>query len=206
VDEAAPAGNDGTERRARWWHYLLAVGAAVAIALLLRFFVFQASWVPTGSMRPTLLEGDFLLINRLAYLLREPRRGEVIVFSDGDVDYVKRVLAVPGDEYRFADGYLWVNGERLDERPYLADGAWGHTRGLHLGGDVHRVPADCYLALGDNRLHSRDSRSLGYVRREEILGKAFLIYLSVRLGELGEAGWWATPFHLRLDRMLDVVR
>jgi len=206
VSEEPQAADEKKERGARWWHIVAVVAVAVVIALLLRFFIFQASWVPTGSMRPTLVEGDFLLINRLVYLLRDPRHGEVMVFDGGDADYVKRVLAVPGDEFQFRDGYLWVNDERLDERAYLADDAWGHTRGHNLGDEVHLVPEDCYLALGDNRLHSRDSRRLGYVRREEIEGKVFLIYLSVRIGELGGAGWWAAPFHLRLERMLDVVR
>ncbi|MBD3372956.1 MAG: signal peptidase I, partial [Candidatus Coatesbacteria bacterium] len=200
--EAVPDGG----RRVRWWHYPAALLIAVAVALLLRAFVFQASWVPTASMHPTLLRGDFIIINRLSFLAGEPERGDVIVFHRDGNDYVKRVAAVPGESFRFQDGHLWVEGERIDERAYIAPGAWGHTRGHELyGEELHRVPPERYLVLGDNRLFSRDSRFFGLVDRGEIIGSAFLIYLSVDLGELEKAGlnWWSAPWHLRLDRILD---
>ncbi|OGD75461.1 MAG: signal peptidase I, partial [Candidatus Coatesbacteria bacterium RBG_13_66_14] len=173
-------------------------------------FVFQASWIPSGSMRPSLVEGDFILVNRLAYLVREPLRGEVVVFRRDEEDYVKRVLALPGDRFSFADDYLAVNGERLDERAYLAKGAWGRTRGGERFGDSeHLLPPDSYLVLGDNRNSSDDSRgSLGYVHRDEIIGKAFMVYLSVNLPRMrseGESGL-AVLGYVRWDRMLDVVR
>ena len=194
----------------RWVYYTLALGAALVIAILLRLFVFQASWIPSGSMRPTLREGDFILVNRLAYRVREPRRGEVIVFQRDGEDYVKRVLALPGDRFCFAGDYLWVNGERVDERAYLAKGAWGWTRGgERFGDEEHVLPPENYLVLGDNRNSSDDSRgAIGYVGRDEIIGKAFMIYLSVNLPRMcseGESGL-AVLGYLRLDRMLDVIR
>ncbi len=160
-------------------------------------------------MHPTLQRGDFIIINRLSYLVGEPERGDVVVFHRDGNDYVKRVAAVPGENFQFSDGWLWVNGERIDERAYLAPDGLGHTRGHELyGEELHHVPPERYLVLGDNRLFSRDSRFFGLVERGEIIGKAFLIYLSVDLGELEEAGlnWWSAPWHLRLDRILDVVR
>jgi signal peptidase I len=205
-------GGDGpaSERRRRLLALGLTFAFALLIALLLRLFVFQASWIPSGSMRPTLVEGDFILVNRLAYLVREPRRGEVVVFRRDGEDYVKRLVALPGDRFSFADDYLAVNGERLDERAYLARGAWGRTRGgERFGGGEHVAPPDCYLVLGDNRNSSDDSRgSLGYVHRDEIVGKAFMVYLSVNLPRMrhdGESGL-AVLGYVRWDRMLDVVR
>jgi len=203
-------GGPAPDRRRRLLNLGLAFGAALVIAVLLRLFVFQASWIPSGSMRPTLVEGDFILVNRLAYLVREPRRGEVVVFRRGGEDYVKRLLALPGDRFSFADDYLSVNGECLDERAYLAEGAWGRTRGGERFGDSeHVLPPDCYLVLGDNRNSSDDGRgSLGYVHRDEIIGKAFMVYLSMNLPRMradGESGL-AVLGYVRWDRMLDVVR
>jgi signal peptidase I len=210
VESEGKGGGPVSGRRRRLLSLGLAFGAALVIALLLRLFVFQASWIPSGSMRPTLVEGDFILVNRLAYLVREPKRGEVVVFRRDEEDYVKRLLALPGDRFSFADGYLAVNGERVDERAYLAKGAWGRTRGgERFGGEEHLLPTDCYLVLGDNRNSSDDGRgSLGYVRRDEIIGKAFMVYLSVNLTRMrseGESGL-AVLGYVRWDRMLDVVR
>lgn len=210
AESAGKGGGPASNRRRRLLSLGLAFGAAIVIAVLLRLFVFQASWIPSGSMRPTLIEGDFILVNRLAYLVREPRRGEVVVFRRDDADYVKRLLALPGDRFSFAGDYLAVNGERVDERPYLAKGAWGRTRGgERFGGDEHLLPPDSYLVLGDNRNSSDDSRgSLGYVCRDEIIGKAFMVYLSVNLTRMrsdGESGL-AVLGYVRWDRMLDVVR
>jgi signal peptidase I len=223
VEEAGRAGGsraddstetDGGGRRSRRGRRLAffgaALGAAVVIALVLRLAVFQASWIPSGSMRPTLVPGDFILVNRLAYLVREPRRGEVIVFRRDDEDYVKRVLALPGDRFSFADDFLWVNGERVDERAYLAKGAWGRTRGgVNFGDSEHLLPPERYLVLGDNRNSSDDSRgAIGYVSRDEIVGKAFMIYLSVNLPRMrseGESGL-AVLGYVRWGRMLDVIR
>ncbi|HDR06270.1 MAG TPA: signal peptidase I, partial [Candidatus Coatesbacteria bacterium] len=164
-------GNGGPEPRSRRLAKLgAALGAALAVALLARLFLFQASWVPSGSMRPTLVEGDFILVNRLAYLVREPQRGEVVVFRRDGEDYVKRLLALPGDRFRFSDGRLEVNGEPVDERGYLAKGARSGGGG-RFGSGEHTLPPGCHLVLGDNRGSSDDSRgSLGYVRREEIVG------------------------------------
>ncbi len=209
-----PAGGEERERSPgrcrRLLYFGVVLAAALVIAILLRLFVFQASWIPSGSMRPTLVEGDFILVNRLAYRVREPRRGEVIVFRRDGEDYIKRVLALPGDRFSFADDYLWVNDERVDERAYLAKGAWGWTRGgERFGDEEHVLPAEKYLVLGDNRNSSDDSRgAIGYVGRNEIIGKAFMIYLSVNLPRMqaeGESGL-AVLGYLRLDRMLDVIR
>jgi signal peptidase I len=210
AEDAVNGGGPAPERRRRFPGLLAAFGAALVIAVLLRLFVFQASWIPSGSMRPTLVEGDFILVNRLAYLVREPLRGEVVVFRRDGEDYVKRLMALPGDRFSFADDYLSVNGERVDERAYLAKGAWGRTRGgERFGGEEHVLPPDCYLVLGDNRNSSDDGRgSLGYVHRDEIIGKAFMIYLSVNLARMRREGesWPAVLGYVRWDRMLDVVR
>jgi signal peptidase I len=196
------------QEKPAWQRNLTAIGIAVAVALLLRLFLLQASWVPTGSMIPTLRPGDFILINRLVYLVREPERGEVIVFEHDDLPYVKRIIALPGERFRIRDGWVYIDGQLLDETRWLPDDVLGKTRGLGFSDTEHTVPPESYLVMGDNREHSRDSRRWGFVHRDDIMGKAFLIYLSVDVGPMIEDGngWFAAPAYLRLDRMFDVIR
>jgi signal peptidase I len=122
------------------------------------------------SMRPTLEDGEFILINRLAYKLGTPKRGEIIVFrspvTPGE-DLIKRVIGLPGDEIVIRDGYVYINGELFNE-PYIAaspiySGAW--------------QVVDGYLfVLGDNRNDSSDSHSWGLVPLQNVVGKSVLIY------------------------------
>ncbi len=176
---------------------------ALLMALLLRWLAINASWVPSGSMRPTLLEGDFLLVNRLVYLFRDPEAGDVIVFNHRsfdpysgqftEVDYIKRCVAIPGDYFMIDEGYVWKDDDAdhselpdsFDEADYLVTGILGHTETYpDKGGDVfkegvwYEIPPEKYLMMGDNRGNSMDSRFWGYLDRTDIKGKAFVIYLS----------------------------
>jgi signal peptidase I len=122
------------------------------------------------SMKPTLQPGEFLLINRVAYKIGEPAIGDIIVFhapGASDLDYIKRVIGLPGDDVKVADGVVYVNGQPLYE-PYIADpprytGEW-------------QVPPDQLFVLGDNRNNSSDSHMWGYVPYEDIVGRALFIY------------------------------
>lgn len=154
--------------------------------------------VPSGSMEPTVLTGDQICVNKLAYGLRvpethtilirgaDPARGDVVVLSspaDGEV-LLKRVVAVPGDEVRVIDGRVEINGAMalLHERDgaVVEDlGGREHPLGEAYGGGPDfgptRVPEDRYLVLGDNRGNSRDGRSFGWVERDAILGHAIAV-------------------------------
>lgn len=126
--------------------------------------------VENVSMKPTLQPGEFLLVNRVAYKLGEPAIGDIIVFHApgvSDLDYIKRIIGLPGDEVRVEGQTVFVNNQPLYE-PYIADapnynGAWS-------------VPQGEYFVLGDNRNNSSDSHLWGFVPEEDIVGRALLIY------------------------------
>jgi signal peptidase I len=144
--------------------------------LLLTFFIFWLVHSLIGryridgsSMNPTLLDGEYLVINNLSYLLDEPEVGDIIVFRHprNELNLIKRVIGLPGDNVKIDNGTVWVNGEPLDE-PYIAaspnySGEWD-------------VPPDTIFVLGDNRNNSSDSHSWGFLPEENLLGKAFFVY------------------------------
>jgi signal peptidase I len=150
------------------------VVVAVVIAVVVRAFVFQAFYIPSESMVPTLQVGDRVLVNKLSYRLHDPRRGDVVVFrappaaAAGDVkDLVKRVVGLPGDRIEGRDGRVYVNGRRIRE-PYLPS----EVRSRDFGPVA--VPPDTYYVLGDNRPFSKDSTFFGPVRRSDIVGRVFV--------------------------------
>lgn len=150
---------------------------AFAAALLLKNFVIINADVPTGSMENTIMPGDRLIGNRLAYLKQGPKRGDIVIFHYPDNEaelYVKRVIGLPGETVDIADGRIYINGEEEPlEENYLKE-TWTVATG-----DYHfEVPEDSYLMLGDNRNDSWDARYWvnTYVNKEKILGKAVLIY------------------------------
>lgn len=124
-------------------------------------------------MEPTLIHGEILLVNKLSYRFGEVGYGEIITFHyplDPELDYVKRVIGLPGDTVEVTDGQIWVNGRELYE-PYISaapeyDGVW-------------EVPQDSYFVLGDNRNPSADSHIWGFVPEENLIGKAFAVYWPV---------------------------
>jgi len=122
------------------------------------------------SMEPTLMPGDFLLVNKLAYRLGTPQLGDIVVFrypGDPSQDYIKRIIGLPGDDVKVQDGSVFVNGQMLTENyisaPPEYQGEW-------------TVPADSLFVLGDNRNSSSDSHSWGYVPESSVLGRAIFIY------------------------------
>jgi signal peptidase I len=181
------------------------------VVLVLRSFLVEPFQIPSGSMRPTLEVGDFILVNKYAYGLRlpvthtrfvelgEPERGDVMVFrfpSEPSVNFIKRVVGLPGDTVRYEDKQLYVNGEPvpkrlLDEAPATAPGEWLLEE--QLGEVSHRiynnprdpgpqvreivVPDGHFFTMGDNRDHSNDSRYWGFVPEENIVGRAFAVWM-----------------------------
>lgn len=177
------------------------------LALMFCFRSAIADWndVPTGSMKPTLIEGDRIGLNKMAYDLRipfthislykiaDPARGDIAVFDSkaADIRLVKRVIGVPGDTVAMQDNRLYINGEAITYTA-AANGDWFE----HLPGKKHivridpnaktyanfapvTVPADHYLMLGDNRDNSADSRVIGFVPRGEFVGRSRSVVMSL---------------------------
>lgn len=150
---------------------------ALLVALALKNYVIINADVPTGSMENTIMPGDRLIGNRLAYLREGPERGDVVIFHYPDHEedlYVKRVIGLPGETVDIQDGRIYINGatEPLAE-DYLKE-EWTVAAGTYH----FEVPEDSYLMLGDNRNDSWDARywTNTYVHREKILGKAIVVY------------------------------
>jgi signal peptidase I len=172
-----------------------AIIIAILLALFIRTFVVQAFKIPSGSMKPTLQIGDHILVNKFIYGVRlpfvgtkiisvsDPERGDIIVFrypEDPDKDFIKRVIAVPGDTVEIRNKKVYVN-----HQPIASDvGVFTDSRVLSENINprdnlkVLTVPSDGYFVMGDNRDNSYDSRFWGFVARNAIKGKAFIIYWS----------------------------
>ena len=126
--------------------------------------------VENVSMKPTLQPGEFLLVNRVAYKWGEPSIGDIVIFhapGESELDYIKRVIGIPGDVVRIEGGTVYINNQALYE-PYISappsyNGEW-------------IVPIDEYFVLGDNRNSSSDSHLWGFVPKEDLVGRALLIY------------------------------
>ena len=155
----------------------LRVAAAAAAVYVL---VFNFSVVRGSSMAPGIHDGDRILIDQLSYVFGDVARGDVVVLRyplDPSLDYIKRVVGLPGDEILMAGGRVWVNGELLAE-PYI-------ERADPSTYDFTRVREGHYFVLGDNRLHSSDSREFGQVPREYLRGKVDLrVWPPARFGSI----------------------
>jgi len=175
--------------------YAEAIAIALVLALFIRTFVVQAFKIPSGSMIPTLLVGDHILVNKFIYGIRNPftgkvlipiedvHRKDVIVFKypvNPDQDFIKRVIGLPGDTILIKDKKVYVNGE-----PFVVKNAIFQNPVILPGQQQPRdnlgpitVPPHSYFVMGDNRDNSYDSRFWGYVPGNNIKGKAIIIYWS----------------------------
>jgi signal peptidase I len=186
----------------------------ILVVFLIRSFIVEPFKIPSGSMMPTLLAGDFILVNKFTYGLRvpilnntfleidHPKRGDVFVFHyppDPSIDYIKRVVGLPGDKIAYRDKQLYINGQKMDtsfveDYQYVGTGLnMVSARRLNeqLGDKKHdiliednsitidgetEVPAGHYFAMGDNRDNSKDSRVWGFVPEQNLVGRAFFIW------------------------------
>ena len=165
-----------------WIVYIVILVAAV---YLLITYVVQRTQVSGHSMEPTLQHGDNLIVDKISYRFREPKRYEIIVFPYAykeNTYYIKRIIGLPGETIQVIDGQVYINGE------VLADEHYGKEVMLDPGiaGEPITLGADEYFVLGDNRNHSSDSRdpSVGVLQREDLIGRAW-----VRIWPLSEAGF-----------------
>ena len=226
---------------------------ALLLALVIRTLLFQPFSIPSGSMRPTLLEGDYLFVTKWAYGYSRysmpfspplfsgrifdtpPERGDVVVFKlppNPSLDYIKRVIGLPGDRIQMREGQLFINDEPVgrekvgqidnpditeENRPVdvyretLPNGVSYNTLDLSPNsiGDNTRefvVPPGHYFMMGDNRDNSTDSRfSVGYVPEENLVGRANIIFFSIADGA-SPLEIWKWPTDLRLSRLLTMVK
>lgn len=155
--------------------WVLTFAVAIVAALFIKYCLIINADVPTGSMENTIMPGDRLIGNRLAYLKEGPQRGDIVVFHYPDNEkelFVKRVIGLPGESVHIEDAKVYIDDVELEE-PYLKE-EWTIATGTY----DFEVPEDCYLMLGDNRNNSKDARywENKYVNIDKILGKALFIY------------------------------
>lgn len=227
---------------------------AALFAVLIRSLLFEPFSIPSGSMKPTLLEGDFLFVNKWVYgysrysfpmglgpiepgtrlFQKPPERGDIIVFklpSNPKIDYIKRIVGLPGDEIQVRDGRLYINGEKVEREEIGTENSttvMGFPQSMFAyketlpngvehtifeasdGGplddtEIYRVPEDHLFCMGDNRDNSQDSRVenlVGYVPMENIVGRADRIFFSVDATRSKLWEIWNWPFAIRFDRIL----
>ncbi len=225
---------------------------ALLLALVIRTLLFQPFSIPSGSMRPTLLEGDYLFVTKWAYGYSryslpfspnlfsgriwggEPERGDVVVFKfppNPSIDYIKRVIGLPGDKIQMKGGQLLINDvavprEKVGQidnaditevarpvdvyRETLPNGVSYDTLDLTQNGigddtPVFEVPAGHYFMMGDNRDNSSDSRfTVGYVPSENLVGRANIIFFSIADGS-SPLEIWKWPTDMRIGRLLNFI-
>ncbi|RAZ93031.1 signal peptidase I [Mesorhizobium hawassense] len=225
---------------------------ALLLALVIRTLLFQPFSIPSGSMRPTLLEGDYLFVTKWAYGYSryslpfgpdlfsgriwgsEPKRGDVVVFKfppDPSIDYIKRVVGLPGDKIQMKNGQLFINGEGVPRvktgqienpditevpqpvdvyRETLPNGVSYDTLDLSPDSITDNtrefdVPPGHYFMMGDNRDNSSDSRlSVGYVPAENLVGRANIIFFSIA-GKASPLEVWKWPSLMRVGRLFNFV-
>ncbi|MCG8315894.1 MAG: signal peptidase I [Pseudomonadales bacterium] len=200
-----------TLREPAWIEYPKSFFPVLFIVLVLRSFLLEPFKIPSGSMIPTLQIGDYILVNKYTYGLRlpvigteifpmnKPQRGDIMVFrypQKPTINFIKRIVGLPGDEIRYENKRIYINGELIKEE-YIAQlppnrpayriynetlGDIEHKIHVDLGrapapAQSWTVPADHYFVMGDNRDHSSDSRVWGFVPDQNIVGKAFAVWM-----------------------------
>ena len=234
------------------WENIKVIIQALLLAMIIRTVLFQPFTIPSGSMMPTLLVGDYIFVNKFAYgyskyslpfspdifsgriFASEPKRGDVVVFRfppNPDVDYIKRLVGLPGDHIQVKEGILYINGKAVPRQP---DGSFTSDYKLDPGDDVpvykevldngktydtldqspvsrgdntreFIVPEGHYFMMGDNRDNSLDSRfDVGYVPAENLVGRASVIFFSLG-NDTSFREIWKWPTNMRWDRIFKVV-
>jgi signal peptidase I len=187
----------GITQKSKTREYAESLLIAAIIAFLVRGFVIQAFRIPSGSMEPTLLVGDHLLVNRMSYVMKvpftdivilnlgSPKRGDVIVFrypADRTKDFIKRVIAEGGDRVQIKDKVLYIDGQKeSDPHAHFAEGETVIPALLSPRDNFGpvTVPKGQFFVMGDNRDRSLDSRFWGFVKKDDLVGRALIIYFSL---------------------------
>ena len=179
-----------TKKKSVIREWIESIVIALILALIIRHFFVQAFKIPTGSMRPTLMEGDLILVNKFVYgpkvpftdirmpAVAKPKRGDVVVFiypEDRSKDFIKRLVGLPGDSVEIKNGSIYINGEALAD-PVFSQRYYYNRGDIAKEGEKIIVPKDSLFVLGDNSASSKDSRYWGFVPWKNLKGKAMLIY------------------------------
>jgi len=196
--------SEAADVKSKFREYAEAIILALILALFIRTFVVQAFKIPSPSMVPTLLVGDHILVNKFLFgfhipfadgkimAIRNPEPGDVIVFKyprDRKLDFIKRCIAVGGDEVEIIDGHAWVNGQEYkltSLEDHKKEFEYYYDQDLKMllcdqregAGIRHEVPEGKIFVMGDNRDNSNDSRFWGFVDLADVKGKAIVIYWS----------------------------
>jgi len=181
-----------------WREYLEVIGISLAAAILLRIFIVSAYRVDSASMEDTLFEGDYIFVNKLAYTFGEPKPGDIVVFKyplNPTKDYIKRIIAVPGQTVEVVDKVVYIDNELANIYPNVKNidpkiMAYELSTRDNLEPTV--IPPGKYFVMGDNRDISQDSRFWGMLPEENLKGKAQFIYWSWEPDE--SAPKWSAPF------------
>lgn len=176
---------------ASFFDFLQSIVVVMALMVMVYLFIISPQEISGQSMYPTFENGEYILTNKIEYKLHEPQRGDVIVFKsprNKDIDYIKRIIAIPGDTLKLSNGRYYVNGVAVNEY-YLPNNLFT-AAGTYLQEDVEvTIPPLSYFVSGDNRPHSLDAREFGPIPKEDIIGKAV-----VRYWPIDRAGLIKNPF------------
>ncbi|MCL1926252.1 MAG: signal peptidase I [Syntrophorhabdaceae bacterium] len=223
-DKVSPDTIGSQPKKGKVREYLEAFVIALVIALIVRSLFLQAFKIPSGSMENTLLVGDHIFVNKVAYgyhipftkgrvlELNKPRHGDIMVFvfpEDPSKDFIKRVIGVPGDVIEVKRKSIVRNGETLKEDYAQYIGEMEPDVSGHAGDDLPpiTVPPDNYFVLGDNRDRSYDSRFWGFVGTEAVIGKAMFVYFSIDWSrDVGLLEVWRWPELIRWNRIGSVLK
>jgi signal peptidase I len=164
------------------WEWAKAIAIALILALIIRTYLFAPTIVDGESMMHTLKNHERLIVNKIVYILGHPKRGDIVVFhATEDKDFIKRVIGVAGDRIEMKDDVLYVNGKVVEE-PYLEKNKSLWTGPGPYTNDfiVEEVPKGTVYVLGDNRQNSTDSRMLGPIPEDQIVGRADLAFWPIK--------------------------
>ncbi|WP_075619391.1 signal peptidase I [Paenisporosarcina indica] len=165
------------------WEWSKAIVITLGIALLIRYFLFAPIVVDGASMNPTLENGDRMIVNKIGYEVGEPDRFDIVVFHASEKEnYIKRVIGLPGDRVDYKDDQLFINGQ-VQPEPFL-DSFKAEITGGKLTGDftleeitqMTVIPEGYVFVMGDNRRKSTDSRIIGLISIEEIIGSTSVVF------------------------------
>jgi signal peptidase I len=155
---------------------------AGAIFLILYLLVMQPHKIDGASMEPNFHDGEYLLTDKVTYRFNEPSRGDVIVFrapGNSGEDFIKRIIGLPGDQVEIKNSSVYINGQKLTES-YIPASTTTKGGGFLSEGVTVSVPTGEFFVLGDNRNHSADSRTFGFIDKTRIVGRAWFLYWPIK--------------------------
>lgn len=157
--------------------FLQGIVAIAAVMVMIYLFIMSPQEVSGHSMEPNFQNGDYILTNKVIYKIKDPQRGDIVIFkspSNKDIDYIKRIIGLPGETVMLKEQHFYINGNLLEERYEYNKPVYGGTF-LQEGVEIV-VPEEHYFVSGDNRPGSADSREFGPVSKYDFIGQAFLRY------------------------------